>query len=839
MRRLPRLLGAVTILAIFAASYLPIPAQAYAKANAVSNRVNALTAEGKEYALDQIIVRFDGTVDPKQIIEKNGDIGQQLVTNKKFIEKFPESGNFWVIQAGNTNRTQRTAATTTSIANTESVRVQKNEIRSLLEKYGNNWNVVDYQPSYINHTDAWSRAGGQDTPGEYSGGNHWYYDLEKLREMWFDQDCQGGGEKCGGSESVTVAVLDTGTALDSHNRPDSDFFFWDSTLDYEMAPELGLTWQIYQNEDETPNNEIDDDGNGYIDDTWGYYAEPDYWCWWRESYDTTPCTIDEWSEMGHPNDDLGHGTYVTGLISTITDNGAGSVSPAFNTTLMTVKVNWYDADYIPPQDEISGILYAMENGADVINMSFGGADGYEGDAVDYFLHIATDYYNIVPVAASGNDATPYVSYPAAYDVVMAVGASDPSGNRASYSNYGPQLDMVAAVGDGSPAGATYQQSYACFFLDYPDDCITAQTWSTFDVGAGYGTSFASPQVAAAAALIKARRPNYGYWETASLLKGTAIDLGSTGRDDSFGTGLLDFHAVWNSVWGDWSGLTGTSTKKPVMEEFNGRLYQAVKAASSSNIYIRSTATGTFADDWSAAPNGSTSDEPSLATFNGRLYMAVKGNSSGKIYTKSMSAAGAWDASWNESGGTSGGPIAMEVFDGKLYQAIKGQTSNNIYIRYTSDGTFDGGAGENWAVVDGTTSKGVALETFDPGSGDRLYLAVRGASSGEIYIRYTTDGVFSVGTPSENWSACNGNTSSAPALEAFGGRLFQVVKANSSNNMYYRYSVDGSTWSYWILLSGATSEGAGLATFSVGDDYIYMAVKGASSNALYMTSLITD
>jgi subtilisin family serine protease len=211
-------------------------------------------------------------------------------------------------------------------------------------------------------------------------------------------------------------------------------------------------------------------------------------------------------------DGHGHGTHVAGIVGALTNNGVGVASLAPGTKVLPVRVldssgSGYDSDVA------SGIVYAVDHGARVVNLSLGGpASGPTATAVRY----ATDH-DVLVVAAAGNarqSGNP-VSYPAAYPDVTAVAASDSADRTATFSNTGPYVDVTApGVGIVStyPAGRYASLS---------------------------GTSMATPVVAAAAAVVRAARPDLTARQVAALLEATATDLAAPGRDDESGSGLVE------------------------------------------------------------------------------------------------------------------------------------------------------------------------------------------------------------------------------------------------------------------------------------------------------------
>ena len=214
-------------------------------------------------------------------------------------------------------------------------------------------------------------------------------------------------------------------------------------------------------------------------------------------------------------DDFGHGTHVAGIIGAAQDNGVGGSGLAPGCKILPVKVldrlgGGYDSDVA------EGIEYAVNHGASVVNLSLGG----EGDSQT--LDDACSYaaaHDVTVVAAAGNDAA-YMTdvYPATSPGVVAVAATDSNDQAAAFSDWGPYVDIAA------PGMAIY---------------------STLP-GAGYaswsGTSMATPFVSAAVALIRSRFGDTSE-QAIGRLEQSATDLGTPGRDDHFGYGLINVAAA--------------------------------------------------------------------------------------------------------------------------------------------------------------------------------------------------------------------------------------------------------------------------------------------------------
>ncbi len=185
-----------------------------------------------------------------------------------------------------------------------------------------------------------------------------------------------------------------------------------------------LAANIWTNPGEIPGNGIDDDGNGYIDDINGWDAAD------NDNNPNPPASAGNFT--------FSHGTHCAGIAAGVTDNGVGIASVSFNAKLMAVKIAADATEQLTGAME--GVEYAIAAGADVISMSWGGgAPSATEQAVFTTAHNA----GIVLVAAAGNDNTADLMYPASYQYVISVGASDAADLKADFSNYGDSIDVMA------------------------------------------------------------------------------------------------------------------------------------------------------------------------------------------------------------------------------------------------------------------------------------------------------------------------------------------------------------------------------------------------------------
>jgi hypothetical protein len=253
-------------------------------------------------------------------------------------------------------------------------------------------------------------------------------------------------------------------------------------------------------------------------------------------------------------DSDGHGTFVAGEIAATPDNGVGIAGLAFPAQLIVAKV--VDANgELPIQAEVDGIRWAVDQGARVVNLSLGGVRDPLDPQVDTYSPLeqaAVDYAvrrGAVVVAAVGNGPQspktpwPYAHYPSALPHVLGVSAVTETGSVPAFSNRDSVYNDIAAPGEAIvstvPVAQT-QQRGDCALQGY-SPCGTSEFRDAI------GTSFAAPQVAAAAALVLAIRPDLRPEQVTNLLERTADDADAAtgckqcplGRDAFTGWGTLD------------------------------------------------------------------------------------------------------------------------------------------------------------------------------------------------------------------------------------------------------------------------------------------------------------
>jgi hypothetical protein len=245
-----------------------------------------------------------------------------------------------------------------------------------------------------------------------------------------------------------------------------------------------LAANIYYNTAD-PVNGIDDDGDGYIDNYAGW-----------DLCGASATTIIGDNDPNVKSAEADHGVHVSGIASAVTNNGIGVSSIATNAKLLIVKAG-ADDNGRTIYKGYEGIKYAADKGAQIINCSWGGEGGgqFGQEMVNYAIS-----KGCLVVAAAGNSGNDVPMYPAAYDGVLAVANLNSNDTKGSASNYGTYVD-ISAPGEGI-YNTVFNNSYAYYS----------------------GTSMAAPLVASAAALLKAKYPNYTGVQIGELLRATSDNI---------------------------------------------------------------------------------------------------------------------------------------------------------------------------------------------------------------------------------------------------------------------------------------------------------------------------
>jgi subtilisin family serine protease len=287
----------------------------------------------------------------------------------------------------------------------------------------------------------------------------------------------------------------------------------DTGVDY-LHPDLQGSLWVNNKEDLNGNgrldsldiNHIDDDENGYIDDVIGW----DF---------TDAARFPDGGDFQEPDNDpmdaypQGHGTQIAGIIAAQANNGIGIAGLVPGCPVMNLRAGTSQG-YLEEDDVARAIIYAIENNAKIINMSFG--DVIVSPFLEEVIAYAYDQ-SVILVASAGNDGSNTIHYPAGFAKTISVGATNQNDQRCSFSNWGQTLDLVAP------------------------GCDILTTMPQEGYRSVQGTSFSAPMVSAAAALVLSKDISYSNEQVRNILKTSCKDFGLFGWDEYFGAGLVDMY----------------------------------------------------------------------------------------------------------------------------------------------------------------------------------------------------------------------------------------------------------------------------------------------------------
>ena len=299
-----------------------------------------------------------------------------------------------------------------------------------------------------------------------------------------------------GNNSVIVAIIDQGV----------DYLHED------------LAANMWVNEGETPDNGIDDDGNGYVDDVYGY------------NFIDNPVIEVKDGEKVYPNPVLrqDHGTHVAGTVAAVSNNGIGVAGVAGGdgnggVRIMTLQILGGEHNTSDQDAAARAMEYAADNGAVIASNSWGNDPGAittdntykvamsaRYAAFNYFMkkknHSAVD--GGIIVFAAGNESAPMAGYPGAYNEYISVTALGPDGLPALYTNYGPGCNIAAPGGEYYVNQYGHAKETGCVLSTLPNN----------QYGYMQGTSMATPHVSGVAALALSYAENIGKTYTTAQFK---------------------------------------------------------------------------------------------------------------------------------------------------------------------------------------------------------------------------------------------------------------------------------------------------------------------------------
>ena len=650
----------------------------------------------------------------------------------------------------------------------------------------------------------------------YATPNDTYYDdpaPEFPYDQWHYWDTYGVGADLAwdmetGDPGVLVGVLDTGVKYDHGDLGGSD----------PPGPNDAVTnGNIWVNGSEIPGNGVDDDGNGYTDDLigWDFVDRTDW-------YSYACVDLDCGTADNDPFDGNGHGTHVAGTIAAITNNGyavagvaggygdgtfAGSMPGGVK--IVPCRIG-YTLQYFGQElgvvimDYVAESMYYMADlkvsGRNVaaVNCSFGSSNtGGLSAAADYL--IAQD---VMIFVAAGNDNSSSPSYLGSRTDCMDVGATNQSGNPASFSNYGTWVE-IAAPGEG----------------------ILSTTTDPADPGTDYvavfdGTSMACPHAVGVAALLEAYSPALTAQEKWDLM----VDYSTPYNQSKYvGAGIVNAKNALDAI-----------TACDIAAEFTS---DVESGCASLAVQFTDLSTGTGLDGWSwnFGDGGSSSlQNPSYSyaspgTYTVTLTVTSSGQGCGDTATKSgyVTVQGAPPADFTASTTSGAAPLTVHFTDlstggptGWNWDFGDGGTSTaqNPDYTYSDPGTYTvtltaaGDCGSDQAV------KTDYITATDPGSATVSYAngetTITGAVSGDYTATHAGDGLFETiteelytGHPRKSYSYMEHhwtfNVSSGSAI------TFHVEAYRPDNgdgdDFLFEYSTDGSTWSPLVTVASAAAQ----------------------------------
>ncbi|MCK4352576.1 S8 family serine peptidase [candidate division WOR-3 bacterium] len=419
------------------------------------------SASSQEFAKGILIVKFKSNVKVEIRKDLNGNIVTAISTidelNKKYGVKeadrlFRDDVSREFIPRKVIIKGQ--AVKVPSLSNIYKLKLDENaDIFSAVREYKSNPNVIYAEPDYIAYACG--------TPDDPYFGEQWGLTQIQAEAAWDTET---------GDTSVIIGILDTGVDT---AHPDIKDNLWINEAEYNG----------------TAN--VDDDGNGKIDDIYG-------WNFVNNNND--------------PNDGTGHGSHCAGTIGAVTDNNIGVAGVSWKSKLMAVKVlnNSGSGLY---SHIAEGIIYAAQNGAKVINMSLGGYV-YSSLWEDALVNA---YVTSVPVGAAGNDNKEELFYPACFPMVLGVAATDSLDVKWDFSNYGDWVDLSAP---GLGIFNTHINSLYGWFT---------------------GTSQAAPFVSGVAALVASYKPDFSSGAIMNMIVNNTdpIDSLNPGYEGLLGSGRLN------------------------------------------------------------------------------------------------------------------------------------------------------------------------------------------------------------------------------------------------------------------------------------------------------------
>lgn len=606
------------------------------------------------------------------------------------------------------------------------------------------------------------------------------------------------------AQPVVVAVIDSGVDM--------------------THPEL--QGRIWTNPGETAGNGVDDDGNGYVDDVHGW---------------------DVWHNTNDPSDNLGHGTFLAGIIGAATNNVTGMAGINWSVQIMPVRIggkvgsgaNWSE-DIINSSGQVKALKYARDNGADVINLSYGWSGSLDPILQDGINSIHDS--GVILIGAAGNNGQDLATnpfYPASFTGVLSVGAwcpnnttlyrpaplgtyctAHPKGSWPTFSNYGLLTGNLALHGLDIVAPGVDTLSLRAAGTDMYDDgkhIVNGQYYFAD------GTSFSAPHTSGVAALLRAIKPGLAGDLASLILKQSAEDITdadipgqgyAAGPDAKSGNGVLDaakaVTTLQNFLANPKPELTLVNGSVQVMNQTQGNLQVTVKNIGFSTastvsyaVYAKANlmgapvktgtisnivAGGTSVISWTYVLAAVMTDNFSVSVASAPAEYLDTNNSMNITLKKVL-------AGWPQAGGQGGAlPLAVDLTgDGQPEVLAPSGTS---VMAWSGDGSTVTG----WPVTVGGASTIVAVAAADiDGDGRSEIIAV--TNDGHVYV-WRNDG-----TPfGAAWPAATGGAQAfyPPAIGDLNGDGKQEIVLSGSNGHAYAWDYQGHLLVGWGAANSQTS-----------------------------------
>lgn len=375
------------------------------------------------------------------------------------------------------------------------------ELFYICRQFKSVWGVEDSAPIPLH----WALY----TPNDWNLGGRslWGLDAMFCRQAWDTQQ---------GNPGILTATIDTGI----------HFTHEDLAANIAVNPSEDINGDGVFSTADIDN--LDNDNNGFVDDVIGWdFVSHSY----TEIAGATEASGEDYGPRDNiPSDVHGHGTHVAGCMAAVTNNSIGVCAASFNVKTLAMRAGFaiiynggltgvgFTDDFVP------AVQYAVNRGARVISISFGGSSSNTSYAAAISYARAN---NCLVFGAAGNSGNSTPRYPAAYDSALAVAAVQPGLIRADFSNHGAWVDFA---GPGVNIWSTMVVN-----------TYNPQAYVNWD-----GTSFAAPNVASVAALILSRDPGLSDNEVEAIMRNTATDISAINPGYQLGSGVPNANAAVNS-----------------------------------------------------------------------------------------------------------------------------------------------------------------------------------------------------------------------------------------------------------------------------------------------------